>query len=228
MSYAFHDIKHIVQPYPNDLPAHSLRQAGHLIHLRAIFMRCRHYRIKMNLHKCVFCIETGRLLGFVVSKAGIRVDPSKVKAIVKLPPPSTLRLLQSFLEAVFPIECEIPSLHIAVQLLPATSEEEKHLLYLAQLDENRRNAALVVETHAKRIKAQYDRNVTPHNFSEGDLVLLYYQADDKLGAGKFVPMWHGQYIVKRKLEKGAYEVEYFDGVSLGKPRNGLHLKRYYA
>jgi len=58
-------------------------------------MRCRHYRIRLNPHKCVFCIETGRLLGFVVSKAGICVDPSKVEAIVKLHPPSTLRQLQS-------------------------------------------------------------------------------------------------------------------------------------
>ena len=132
------------------------------------------------------------------------------------------------LEVVLPIECEIPSLQISVQLLLATCEEEKRLLYLAQLDENRRNAALAVETHAKQIKAQYDRNVTPCNFSEGDLVLLYDQANDKLGAGKFVPMWHGSYIVKRKLTKGVYELEDFDGVSLGKPRNGLYLKRYYA
>eukprot|EP00253_Pinus_taeda_P019187 PITA_19187 len=110
----------------------------------------------------------------------------------------------------------------------ATSEEEKHLLYLAQLDENWCNAALAVETHAKGIKAQYDQNVTPHNFSKADLVLLYDQANDKLAAGNFVPMWHGPSIVKRKLAKGAYELEDFDGVSLGKPRNGLYLKRYYA
>eukprot|EP00253_Pinus_taeda_P024231 PITA_24231 len=118
------------------------------------------------------------------------------------------------LEAVLPIECEISSLQIVVQLLLATSEEERRLLYLAQLDENRRNAALAIETHAKRVKAQYDRNVTPRNFSEGDLVLFYDQANDKLGAGKFVPMWHGPYIVKRKLAKGAYALEDFDGVSL--------------
>ena len=58
-------------------------------------MRCRHYRIRLNLHKCVFCVESGRLLGFVVSKAGICIYPSKVEAIVKLPPPSTLCQLQS-------------------------------------------------------------------------------------------------------------------------------------
>ena len=33
MSYAFHDIKHIVQPYLDDLPAHSLHRADHLVHL---------------------------------------------------------------------------------------------------------------------------------------------------------------------------------------------------
>jgi len=132
------------------------------------------------------------------------------------------------LEAVLPIECEILSLQMAIELLPATSEEERHLLYLAQLDENRRDVALANEAHAKCIKAQYDRNVTPRNFSEGDLVLLYDQANDKLGARKFVPMWHGPYVVKRKLAKGTYELVDFDGVSLGKPRNGLYLKRYYA
>jgi len=100
------------------------------------------------------------------------------------------------LEAVLPIECKLSSLQIAIELLPATSEEEKRLLYFAQLDENRRDVALAIETYVKRIKAQYDRNVTPRNFSSGDLVLLYDQENDKLGAGKFVPMWHGPYIVK--------------------------------
>ena len=100
------------------------------------------------------------------------------------------------LEVVLPIECEIPSLKLAIELLPATSEEKKCFLYLAQLDENRRNSIIANEAHVKRIKAQYDRSVTPQNFSEGDLVLVYDQANDKLGAGKFVPMWHDPFIVK--------------------------------
>jgi hypothetical protein len=95
MSYAFHDIKHIVQPYLDDFPAHSLRRVDHPMHLRAIFVRCRFYRIRLNPHKCVFCVESGRLLGFIVSRHGIRVDPIKVEAILNLPPPSTLRQLQS-------------------------------------------------------------------------------------------------------------------------------------
>jgi hypothetical protein len=54
ISYAFHDIKHIMQPNLDDLPAHSMRRVNHPIHLRAIFIHCQFYRIRLNPHKCVF------------------------------------------------------------------------------------------------------------------------------------------------------------------------------
>jgi hypothetical protein len=84
MSYAFHDIKHILDPYLDDFPAHSTRREDHIDHLRAIFLRCRHYNIHLNPHKCIFCVETERLMGFIVSKEGIQVDPLKVEAILSL------------------------------------------------------------------------------------------------------------------------------------------------
>jgi hypothetical protein len=95
MSYAFHDIKHIVQPYLDDLPMHSMRRQDHPAHLRAIFLRCRYYHIRLNPHKCIFCVESRQLLGFIISTHGIRVDPLKVETIPNFPPPSILRQLQS-------------------------------------------------------------------------------------------------------------------------------------
>ena len=64
------------------------------------------------------------------------------------------------------------------------------MLHLAQLDETRRTAALATEDHKKRVKDQYDKSVNPRIHSEGDLVLVYDQASDKLGTSKFEPMWH--------------------------------------
>jgi hypothetical protein len=94
MYYSFHDIKHIVQPYLDDLPAHSMHRFNHPTHLRAIFLRCRFYRICLNPHKCVFYGESIRLLGFIVSRQGIWVDTLKVKESLNLPPPSSLCQLQ--------------------------------------------------------------------------------------------------------------------------------------
>ena len=100
------------------------------------------------------------------------------------------------LEATLPIECEIPSLKLAIELLPNTLPEEEHLLYLERLDETRRFATLVIEAHKKLVKVHFDQSLSPHSFVEGDLVLLYNQAHDKLGVGKFQPMLHGPYIIK--------------------------------
>jgi hypothetical protein len=38
-------------------------------------------------------------------------------------------------------------------------------------------------------------------FSEGDLVLVYDQDKDPLGAGKFKPMWFRPFIIKEFLKK---------------------------
>jgi hypothetical protein len=62
------------------------------------------------------------------------------------------------------IECEIPYLKLVVELLSNTSVEEERLLYLMQLDETRRDPALVIETQKKRVKAQYDKQVKPRVF----------------------------------------------------------------
>eukprot|EP00253_Pinus_taeda_P008535 PITA_08535 len=121
------------------------------------------------------------------------------------------------LEATLPIECEIPSLKLAVEFLPDTTPVEEHLLYLERLDETRRLASLAIEAQKKRVKTHFDNTVHPRSFIEGDLVLLYDQANDKLGAGKFEPMWHRPYIVKRVLQKGAYELIDYEGNPLDKP-----------
>jgi hypothetical protein len=132
------------------------------------------------------------------------------------------------LEAVLPIECQIPSLKLAIQLLPDTSPLEERLLYLKQINEQCRDAALASEAHKQKFKCQYDRSVCPWILSKGYLVLVYDQDKDPLGAGKFKPMWFGPFIVKEVLKKGAYHLVDFEGNALAKPRNGLYLKKYYS
>ena len=95
MNFSFHDIKSIVEPYLDDIPAHSHKRIDHPNHLHLIFERCRYYKIHLNPHKCVFCVESWRLLELIVSNKGIQVDPLKVKAIVNLPPPRSIMQLQS-------------------------------------------------------------------------------------------------------------------------------------
>lgn len=127
------------------------------------------------------------------------------------------------LEVVFSIKCEILDLKLSIELLPTTSVEEECFFHLAHLDETCHEDTLASEAHKKWVKAQFDQSMNPRSYVESDLVLVSGQAHDKLGARKFKPMWHGPYIVKHFLSKGPYELVDYDGVSLGKSRNGLYL-----
>jgi hypothetical protein len=95
MSFSFHDIKHIIEAYLDDLASRSRKRSDHPTHLRLIFERCRYFRIRLNPNKCSFCVTSSRLLGFIVSTIGIMFDPIKVEAIFQLPPPCTILQLQS-------------------------------------------------------------------------------------------------------------------------------------
>ena len=59
---------------------------------------------------------------------------------------------------------------------------------------------MALEVNKHRVKVQYDKLVHPRRFSEGDLVILWDQAKERLGARKFNPMWCGPYVVKRVRE----------------------------
>ena len=118
------------------------------------------------------------------------------------------------LEAILPIQCEISSLKLAIDLLPDTSEEEAHLLNLIHHDETRHEAQLANEAHKRRIKEQYNKNFQPCIYSEGDLVIIHDQEADVIGTGKFEPLWHGPYIFKIVLAKGAYELVDYNGIPL--------------
>jgi hypothetical protein len=53
------------------------------------------------------------------------------------------------LEAVLPIECEIPSLKIIIEILPDSSELEAHLVHLEHLDEQHHDVTTANEAHKK-------------------------------------------------------------------------------
>ena len=47
-------------------------------------MKHRAYSIKLNPEKCVFWGPRGMLLGFIVSERGIKANPEKISAIMRM------------------------------------------------------------------------------------------------------------------------------------------------
>ncbi|PKI47568.1 hypothetical protein CRG98_032043 [Punica granatum] len=94
----FHDMMHKeIEVYVNNMIAKSKEGEDHLVNLKRLFDRLKKYKLRLNPAKCTFGVKSEKLLGFVVNQKGIEVDPDKVKAIMELPPLSTVREVRSFL-----------------------------------------------------------------------------------------------------------------------------------
>ncbi|XP_070021027.1 uncharacterized protein [Nicotiana sylvestris] len=82
-------------------------KSDHVKDLRKFFQRLCRYNLKLNLAKCEFGVPSGKLLGFVVSRCGIELDPSKIKAIQELPPPKNkTELLKKNVAVKWTDECQ--------------------------------------------------------------------------------------------------------------------------
>ena len=64
---------------------------------RKLFERLGKFQLKLNPAKCTFGATSEKLLGFVVSKKGIEIDPDKVRAIQDLSPPRITKEVRSFM-----------------------------------------------------------------------------------------------------------------------------------
>jgi len=52
----------------------------------ATFVNLRRFSVKLNPKKCVFGVSKGKLLGYIVSKRGIKANPEKIMAISNMGP----------------------------------------------------------------------------------------------------------------------------------------------
>ena len=85
-----------MQVFLDDFVVYGTR-AKHLAHLRLYLEHCHTSRLSLNLAKCAFGFTSGALLGHIVSKEGIAVDPNKIMAIIEAKPPTIAKELNCFL-----------------------------------------------------------------------------------------------------------------------------------
>ncbi|KAI3732773.1 hypothetical protein L1987_63981 [Smallanthus sonchifolius] len=68
-----------------------------LENLERMLARCKEANLVLNWEKCHFMVKKGIVLGHKVSRAGIEVDRAKIDTISKLPPPTSVKSIRSYL-----------------------------------------------------------------------------------------------------------------------------------
>ena len=111
------EIHDLLVIYLDDLTPFSKYVQEHLKHLRQVFLTYRKYGISLNPKKSLFGLEEGKLLGHIISKDGIRIDPNRIQAILQVLYPRNIKELQAFLGKINFLRRFIPNLAELIRLL---------------------------------------------------------------------------------------------------------------
>ncbi|KAG8485758.1 hypothetical protein CXB51_019146 [Gossypium anomalum] len=81
----------------DDILVYSRNETEHAEHLRLVLRILRDKQLYAKFSKCEFWLREVSFLGHVVSASGIRVDPSKISAILNWKPPRNITEVRRFL-----------------------------------------------------------------------------------------------------------------------------------
>jgi hypothetical protein len=130
------------------------------------------------------------------------------------------------MEAILPIEFEVPSLRIAIEnrLDDSTSLKDR-LAWLESLNERRQLAAQHVEVTQRRRKVAFDkcqkiRKLLP------DMWIMLQDAHKLEFPAKFDALWTGPYIIKEVFPNNSVQLKTLDGVDFPTRTNGSRCKEY--
>ncbi|EOY10467.1 RNA-directed DNA polymerase (Reverse transcriptase), Ribonuclease H [Theobroma cacao] len=132
------------------------------------------------------------------------------------------------MEAVLPIEVEIPSLRVLkeVQLEEAEWVNARYE-QLNLIEEKRLTALCHRQLYQKRMMRAYDKKAHSRQFREGELVLKRILPNQHDLRGKWTPNWEGPFVVKKAFSGGALILAEMDGREFSNPVNADAIKKYF-
>ena len=83
-----------MEAYVDDVVIKTKEFDSFIPDLEETFNSLQSFRWKSNPTKCVFCVPSGKLLGFIVSHKGIEANPEKINAILNMEAPASIKDVQ--------------------------------------------------------------------------------------------------------------------------------------
>ncbi len=90
-------LDHFVVVYLDDIVVYSRSLEEHVEHLRQVFAVLRENSLYVKREKCAFAQREVPFLGHIIGRGRVRMDPSKIAAILEWEPPTKVTDLRSFL-----------------------------------------------------------------------------------------------------------------------------------
>eukprot|EP00253_Pinus_taeda_P009819 PITA_09819 len=174
------EIHEFLVVYLDDLTPFSKFDQEHLKHLRQIFITCRKYDISLNPKKSLFGLEEGKLLGHIISKDGIRIDPERIQAILQIPYPRNIKELQAFLGKINFLRRFIPNLAEMIKLLSNMLKKDAKVRWSLETKQAFESIKAALTQMPVLTSPQFDKDFIIFSFaSEHTIAVVLLQKDDQ-------------------------------------------------
>ncbi|GJR92576.1 reverse transcriptase domain-containing protein [Tanacetum coccineum] len=174
MMAVFHDmIEKTMEVFMDDFSVFRNSFRNFLSRVDKMLQRCEDTNLYLNWEKSHFMVKEGIVLGHKISKNGIKVDKAKVNVIAKLPHPTTVKGVRSFLGHAGFYRRIVYMDHSALKYLFAKKDSKARLLrWVLLLQEfkfkvfDTKRAENLAADHLSRLENPYENVLNPKEINE--------------------------------------------------------------
>ncbi|KAI5397461.1 hypothetical protein KIW84_063325 [Lathyrus oleraceus] len=251
----FHDVTHHdIECY--DMIAKSQSEVGHLADRSKLFDRLKQFKLRLNSSQCTIRVQSGcsptetvyagsyHFVDFQDGSDQEGPDPEservlmsdgedKVNELVlpesQLNAPMRVAVYEAGILAVLPVEVQIPSLRVLMDVKLQEAEWVRTRYEELSLIEEKRLAAICHgQLYQQRMKRAFDKKVRPRIYHVGDMVLKRILPPQNDRRGKWTPNYEGPFVVKKVFSGGALLLTTMDGEDFPSPVNADAVKKYFV
>ncbi|GKV12031.1 hypothetical protein SLEP1_g23237 [Rubroshorea leprosula] len=189
-----------LEVYVDDIVVKSLKAEDHLTNLDEIFNNLKKNRMRLNLAKCIFGVEFGKFLGFMVSRRGIEVNPEKIKAMAEMESPKSVKDAND--GEILYLCLDISDEAISFVLVREEGKQQKPVYYISSVLHGAEIRYFIVEKAALAVVTSA-RKLRPYFQSHPIIVLT----DQPLRQILQKPECSGR-LIKWAVELGEFEITF--------------------
>nr|KYP59574.1 Retrotransposable element Tf2 [Cajanus cajan] len=192
----------------------------HATDLAEVFAQDRKHNMRLNLEKCVFGVQGGKFLGFMITSRGIEANSEKCKAIIQMQSPQTVKEVQRLAGRLVSLSRFIPKLAEKVGPIFTLLKKPKGFLWTDQCEEAFKSFKSFLTTPP--ILQRPDHNT--------DLLLYLALAENAISA--FIVQEHQQvqtliYFISRVLQNAERRYQMIEELALALVTAAWRLRPYF-
>jgi hypothetical protein len=166
--------------YLDDMIVFSKTDEDHIKHLRHTFVKCIKFGLSLNPIFYYFSMTKGKLLGHIVSKEGVNIDPERVEEIKLISLPRNKKEIQSFLGRINFLRRFVPNFVEMVRHITNMLKKDQEVKWNTEAKESFQQIKEALGESLVLVIPNYDKEFLVFSFSsEHTIVVVLLQKNEE-------------------------------------------------